>query len=287
MIADCDANVVFVADTLEPRFPEVYRGLKSILGEHGIPMGTIPGTRDIWCRDYLPIQVAEDQFVQFRYAPDYLTGKYRHLRKDGEIGPTLPWAQNCVRSEIVLDGGNVVRWRDEIILTEKIFAENPRIAGVDLLRRLKDLLRAETLTVIPTEPEDPIGHADGMVRWLDERTIVVNDYRAVSERYRRQLLRRLEGLQVDLVEISYLPQDDVRDGIPSAVGNWANFLHVGHLIIVPMFGEEQDRSVLGILRDRCPNLAVEGLECRALAEEGGVINCITWQVARSSGRADG
>ena len=29
MIADRDTNVVFVADTLEPRFPDVYRGLKS------------------------------------------------------------------------------------------------------------------------------------------------------------------------------------------------------------------------------------------------------------------
>ena len=58
MIADRDTNVVFVADTLERRFPDVYRGLASILGEHGIPLRTIPGTRDVWCRDYMPIQVS-------------------------------------------------------------------------------------------------------------------------------------------------------------------------------------------------------------------------------------
>jgi agmatine deiminase len=90
MIADSEKNVVYVADTLEARIPQVYRGLKPILQSHGIPLGIIPGTRDIWCRDYMPIQVAKDRFVQFRYAPDYLTGKYRHLRVDGEIGPTLP-----------------------------------------------------------------------------------------------------------------------------------------------------------------------------------------------------
>jgi agmatine deiminase len=72
MIAGCDTNVVFVADTLEPRFPEVDRGLKAILAQHGIPLMTISGTRDIWGRDYMPVQVAEDRFVQFRFEPDYL-----------------------------------------------------------------------------------------------------------------------------------------------------------------------------------------------------------------------
>ena len=124
MIADHETNVVYVADTLERRFPSVHAGVKPILDEHGIPLRIIPGTRDIWCRDYLPIQVSENRFVQFRYAPDYLTGKYRHLRADGEIGPTLPFIVNCERSEIVLDGGNVVGWGDRAIVTDKVFREN-------------------------------------------------------------------------------------------------------------------------------------------------------------------
>src|SRR4051794_29963288 len=98
MIADCDTNLVFVADTLERSFTGVYRGLASILGEHVVPFRTVPGTKQVWCRDSMPIQVSEDRFVQFRYAPDYLTGRHRHLRADGEIGPRLPWLKNCVRS---------------------------------------------------------------------------------------------------------------------------------------------------------------------------------------------
>ena len=75
MIAEQETNVVFVADTLEREFPAVYFGLKDILGGHDIPLRTIPRTRSIWCRDYLPIQVSEDRFIQFRYTPDYLAGK--------------------------------------------------------------------------------------------------------------------------------------------------------------------------------------------------------------------
>ena len=66
-------------------------GLEEILGRDDIPLLTIPGTRSIWCRDDLPIQVSEGRFVQFRYAPDYLTGKHRYLRADGKFGPTLPF----------------------------------------------------------------------------------------------------------------------------------------------------------------------------------------------------
>ena len=35
MIADYETNVVYVADTLEPRFPEIFRGLREILADHG------------------------------------------------------------------------------------------------------------------------------------------------------------------------------------------------------------------------------------------------------------
>jgi hypothetical protein len=47
MIADSESNVVFVADSLERKFPGVHRGLASILAEHAIPLRTIPGTRDV------------------------------------------------------------------------------------------------------------------------------------------------------------------------------------------------------------------------------------------------
>jgi len=124
MIADHETNVVFVAETLERKFPSVYRGLSSILGGHGIPLRTITGTKQIWVRDFLPIQVAAGRFVQFRYASDYLTGKYRHLRSDGEIGPRLPWLEGYLRSEVVLDGGNVVGRVDRAIMTDKVFREN-------------------------------------------------------------------------------------------------------------------------------------------------------------------
>ncbi len=218
MIQDRDTNIVFVADRLERRFPDVYRGLMAILTEHGIPLRTIPGTRSVWCRDYLPVQVAEDRFVQFRYEPDYLTGKYRHLRADGEIGPRLSWLEGCLQSEVVLDGGNVVGRGGRAIVSDKIFRANTGLSRTGLGVALKKDLGLAELIVIPQEPDDPIGHSDGMVSWLGERSILVNDYSTVCGAFRRRIRRSLNRHQVDLVELPYDPQPGGREGMPTAPG---------------------------------------------------------------------
>jgi len=284
MIADHETNVVYVADTLERRFPSVFGGLKAILEQHGIPLRTISGTRDIWCRDYMPIQVSEDRFVQFRYAPDYLTGKHRRLRADGEIGPTLPFIKNCVRSEIVLDGGNVVRWRDKVILTEKVFAENPRWGRLRIVGELERLFEVGQIVLVPPEPEDVTGHADGVVRFVDGKTVVVNDYRRLDSGYRSVLRRRMKGVGLELVEVPYCPASGSLEGMPSAVGNYVNFLRVGQLLIVPTYGLPEDENTRTCLAKAHPDVVVESLSCPDLAGQGGILNCVTWTVCQELDR---
>ena len=35
----------------------------------------LQGTKDIWAVDYMPVQIQDDEFVQFVYNPDYLQSK--------------------------------------------------------------------------------------------------------------------------------------------------------------------------------------------------------------------
>ena len=74
MITDSEANVVYISDLLEHRYAVLVDRLRGILSEHGISLRIIRGTKDYWCKDFLPVSVAAGQFVQFRYAPDYLIG---------------------------------------------------------------------------------------------------------------------------------------------------------------------------------------------------------------------
>lgn len=281
MIADHEANVVYVADTLERKFPDVHVGLRTILERHGIPLRIIPATKDIWCRDYMPIQVAKDRFVQFMYAPDYLGGRYKHLRADGEIGPSLPVTRTCARSEIVLDGGNVVAWTDKIIVCDKVFGENPRWKPSGLLRKMRDLFGVGQVIVIPTEPGDVLGHADGVARFIDGDAVLANDYKIVDGRYRatlRQVLRRA-GLEV--VELPYLPRTMRFRGIPPAFGCYLNYLRVGRVIVLPGYGLPEDDEVLNRVQRFFPGSEVQTLDCSGLSREGGVLNCASWTVLMS------
>jgi agmatine/peptidylarginine deiminase len=177
----------------------------------------------------------------------------------------------------VLDGGNVVAWNDRAIVAEKIFRENPRLTGEAVVETLKTELELSGLIVVPREPCDPIGHSDGMACWLDERTVLINDYATVGERFRRRFRACFDRRGVDVIELPYEPQPGGRRGIPTAAGNWMNFLRIRGVVIVPTFGLSGDRPALDAVKDVHPGHAVEAVDCRALALEGGLLHCVTWQ----------
>lgn len=135
MIADRDADVVFLSDRLAPAHPHLVEGLRGILANHKVYMQVIQGTKDIWCRDYMPVQVGEGEFVQFRYDPDYLRGYERLITRPEDVGP-IPDIEHCSASEVVLDGGNVVRWGRRCIVTDKVYRENPGVNRANLRVRL-------------------------------------------------------------------------------------------------------------------------------------------------------
>lgn len=276
MLTDREKDVVYVSDRLEPAHPTLVDRLRGILGDHGIRLSTIRGTRDIWCRDFLPTPIGRGEFVRFRYAPSYLRG-YKHLITDFDELALIPEIGTCRRSDIVVDGGNVVGWGGRCVVTDRIFRENPEVPRADLLGVLRGLLRVDDLIVIPVEPYDVVGHADGVVRFLTDGLVVINDYSAVAPWYGRRLRSILRRAKLEWVELPYRPEDAVHDGIPSAVGGYANFLMVRGLIVVPAFGLLEDDLALRIIEEHAGPSAVTSLDCTDLARKGGgVLNCVTW-----------
>ena len=71
-----------------------------------------------------------------------------------------------------------------------------------------------------------------------------------------------------------------REGIASAVGNYANFLRVGNLVIIPEFDQKEDQAVQRLMASWLPHTKLESLRCETLAGEGGVLNCVTWTIQR-------
>jgi agmatine deiminase len=246
-----------------------------MLKRTGTAVATIPKTKDIWCRDFMPVQVDEDTFCQFTYDPDYLRGYNRLITPAASC--RLKMMINCQGVDLVLDGGNVVPAMNKVILTHKIFEENPAKTEKQVRRVLQEALQTE-LIIIPRPPHDPIGHADGVVRFLDEDTVVVNDYQGLEKAYGRKLLSVFRKHRLDCAQVPYFVDDHHTNGIPSAAGCYVNYLRTDKLLILPVFGVAQDEPALRRFQCLFSGTAVVPLQCTELAKEGGCLNCISWTI---------
>lgn len=138
----------------------------------------------------MPVKAREDKFIEYVYDPDYLKGEYGHLRSDASVVCRSAGIE-IIRIDIVLGGGNVIRYGNKVIMTEKIIRKNPHYTQEALVLKLSELFESEII-IIPWDRgyEDTYGHADGQVRFIDENTVLVNN------RYPEwgALLRNLQSL---------------------------------------------------------------------------------------------
>jgi len=221
----------------------------------------------------MPVQVDENTFCQFVYDPDYLQG-YDDLRTAPSFC-RLKTMTNCRSVNLVLDGGNVVAAVNKVILTDKVFKENSAMSSKEVRRVLEEVLQAEVI-VVPRPPHDPIGHADGVLRFLDEDTVVLNDFQGPEATYGRRLRSVLRQHGLECVPVPYFVEDHVTDGIPSAVGCYVNYLRTEKLLILPVFGVARDDAVLRRFESLFSGTRIVPLPCTRLARQGGCLNCISW-----------
>jgi agmatine deiminase len=285
VIPDWKTNTVLFADLLRRRFPELLRRLSTLLRARHIPHGLVKDSKDVWLRDFAPIQSTLRSFVQFEYRPDYLKG-YSNTVTSPQVFKRLSFLTNIRNSQLTIDGGNLVSDGSAAILTDKVFEENPDHSRKEIERELKAKLTVKRLIFIPQEPGDPIGHADGMVRFIGKGQVVASDYSESDKTFDDELMNVLVKHDLAIERLPYVPTEPLGKGIPSAVGNYVNFLRVGNLIFMPAYGLPEDRRAATRIASYIPNAEVIAVACRKLAHEGGVLNCATWTV-RTSGHIQG
>jgi agmatine deiminase len=286
MITDQETNVVYFSrKIIENGFNNEYRGILSILENHGIDYSLIEGTKDVWCRDYMPIQVSNNEFVRFNYEPWYLndTEENKKLKSNPKVVCELN-GFDTLFSEINLDGGNVVKSKQKVILTDRIFDENKTIEKSKLIKELEKLFKAEIL-IIPQIKSDMTGHADGLVRFFDNETILVNELKNEYKYWQYGMKRFLSDHHLHHIEVPWFvdKRKDFKRKFPnSAIGLYINFLEVGNLIILPKFEIEgnKDEETDKLFKEIYPDRTIEAIQINEIAKGGGILNCITWNIKK-------
>ena len=272
MILDSQTNIVYLSEGLN-FYPSLVAELTGKFQEENVEFRWLPGTKKkelIWARDYMPIQLEKDLFLQYRYDPDYLKGYPAYMPDYRGICEEL--GLRCITTDIVLDGGNVVKCGGKVIMTDKIFKENPEYQKKDLVNTLENLFAAE-LVIIPWDKYEMFGHADGMVRYVGGKRVLLNNYINFDPGLRKRLWDVLSA-HFDVAELDY-------KAAPSSKNSWAflNFLQVKDCIFVPglSIGEyEEAESKLSDVFRGCKIWMVGGVE--EVVKEGGALNCISWNI---------
>ena len=99
----------------------------------------------------------EDSFVLFKYSPSYLQTKKWRSTITNAVKTCQSIGIDQRPFDLVVDGGNIVRFEWKAIMTEQVYRENPEESSVRGI--MKDVLNVEELIMIPVEPGDPYGHA--------------------------------------------------------------------------------------------------------------------------------
>ena len=258
-----------------------WQRLEPILIDNNIKFGFIENTRDIWCCDYMPIQKGINDFIQFEYFPDY------YLFPEYIAKLTIPSETriidkiNTKHSKLIVDGGNVVKSEKIAILTEKVIEENSNLEPKTVLSRLEKDLGVEKVFLIPKAPYDYTGHADGMIKFIGENDLLVSDYSNESVSWRNKMDKALEKTGLNIISFpSEIVEEKNKDGDYTAKGVYLNFTQIGNIILFPQFELNSDKTALEETRKLYPECKVIPINSNEIANDGGVLNCITWNIKK-------
>jgi agmatine deiminase len=271
-------QTVYLSELLMSKFPETCKNLITILEKHHVKYSFIKGTKDIWCRDYMPVQTESGKFIQFRYEPSYLKGKKEWEDSRSDVKEVCRLNNiDATFSDINLDGGNVLICDGRAILSDRIFSENPNYEKDSLINELSKLLECEII-IIPAQNGDYTGHADGMVRFVDRNTILGNKLADECKYWQKGMRKVIDTYNLTYIDVPFIT--DIKDPKhpDSAIGIYVNYLEVNNLIVMPIFNRDEDRQVLEILQRTFPNKIIETIDYNDVAKEGGLLNCTTWVV---------
>ena len=252
-----------------PEYRPATDRIAAALKAENVAFSYIENTKDIWLRDFMPVKIKSGKYVSFRYEPCYLE-ESKNLRTNyRDIEAQIP--VKVAYSDINLDGGNVVfsPSKEKVIISDRVFLENPDRQENELIAELQKLLEAKVI-IIPSLKSDMTGHADGMVRFVDENTVIGND---TGTKYglEYKIKKALGKENITVIDFPYF--ESKKD---SARGCYLNFLETENCIFLPVFAAPDDKRAIQAAK-RIFNKRIIPVEINEITADGGCLNCISWE----------
>ncbi len=337
-ITDNTANKVFISSLIDRESggldKKVREKVKSCIEEFAGKDNCelLINTKDVWARDYMPIQLTKEGYLGYTYKPDYLDSGsgYEKCVTNWRLHNVHAEKFNfkkikCVQMPLVLDGGNVVKavLNDKpcMIMCEKVLKENnvdsKNGTEVDGFRNWWKEWWKENfdgtemeLVLLPWEGRElnPIGHADGMVRYIGNNSVLMTNYKDFDKSYEdysgekddfwkkmRSALVNAGFKDKDIKELEFwdkFKEDKMFNLLFDRSWCYINFLQLENRILVPRLGYDKlDNEALKQIKDAFKlskesyEIELIGVDMTSIVENmndennsGGALNCLTWTI---------
>ena len=274
MLPDSLTNTVFLSEWLPEVCPTLYQSLAKVLKDNAVHYRILGNTNDIWCRDFMPIQTDEERFVFYQYNPDYLQAMHkRRYITDVNRVQNIDFLRRAktVNLNLVLDGGNVVKCGNKVVMTEKVFVENNNRSRNEVQRLLEEAFRCD-IVFLPWDENEKCGHSDGIIHYVGDNRVLLTNYDDLDKTFAQAFLRILEK-HFEVIPLKYnVKRQHAR--------SWAyiNYLQVDNLVLVPQLGIPEDEQALQQIAEALPACKVVGVPALEAVRKGGALNCISWNI---------
>ena len=270
-LVESDSNVILLSPGL---FPEIVEEIKEKCGKHGIRVAFCGSKDNIWVRDYMPIQLSDDCFLEYQYTPDYLLSSKRYSKylvtSEHFVEDTLE--KTTKQLGLVVDGGNVVKLGDKYVaMTEKVMVENPKYSQADIEAIIRERFHRKVLW-LPWDKAEMYGHSDGIVNYLNG-TVVMTNYSDFDKDIARQVHNCIYKAGFDVKELKY----SFKKGFHLRSWCYVNFVETQNIVLVPRLGVAEDNEAVEQL-SKITFKPIETVNALSLVRRGGAIHCATWNV---------
>lgn len=261
----------------------------------GVRLVEIPAV-DVWIRDYGPTFVtnphAREPLAMVSWRFNAWGNKYEDLALDDCIPSRMNDMLRLPVFEpgIVMEGGSIdVNGAGCVLTTEQCLLNqnrNPGLERGDIERCMRDHLGVGKVLWLGEgiAGDDTDGHVDDIARFVDAGTIacaVEDDSGDENFHPLRENLERLRGM----VDVTGRPFRIVPLPMPGPVefegdrypASYLNFYIGNGIVVVPVFGHENDKRALAILESMFPGRAVTGIDCTTLVYGFGTLHCSSQQ----------
>ena len=248
---------------------------------------------DVWVRDYGPTFVRNEnkELAMVHWIFNSWGEKYGELLKDSRIPDEINrWMRlKCFEPGIVLEGGSIdVNGKGTLLTTEQCLLNknrNPRLNKEKIEKCLRDYLGVTHIIWLigGIAGDDTDGHVDDLARFVDPTTVVCafedgedENTDALKENY--DILCKSTDQDGKKLKIVKLPMPGkVEFDKKRLPASYTNFYIGNSTVLVPTFGNVNDKSALSILQEIFPKRKVVGINCVDLICGFGAIHCISQQ----------